>query len=143
MSEGARIVETWLREHPGCRAAYVHAQRHDLWWEFRLVDSFRWQGHICRMRPALARQRMLKLCALLGLTPLLERPVSELTAVERTLADLAVALLPQPDLLVWEEASPGIARRVYNLCRVEGIALVTVGEAPGQPIRRAGRVAAL
>lgn len=115
---------------------YAHGERHDLWWEFQLSASFRWQAHINRMNPAFARQRMTRLAGLFGLTELLSRRVESLSAGELARANLAVALLPQPDLLIWEEpfrTLPGpewmqLCRIVRRLCRTDGLTVVMVAE---------------
>lgn len=137
---GAWALDHWLAEHPGRRAAYVHGERHGLWWEFRLIDSFRWQGHVWRLRPALVRQRIHRLTALFGLTPLLDRSIEQLTPAERARADLAVALLPQPELLVWEEPlrllsgaeRSRVSQAVREICHLESTTVLAIAaQSPG------------
>ncbi|MEW8978879.1 MAG: hypothetical protein AB2385_10770 [Symbiobacterium sp.] len=120
-------------------AAYVDGQRDDLWWEFTLEASFRWQAHLARMRPEVYQSRLRHLTHTLGLEGLLGRQVAGLTHGTRALADLAVALLPAPRLLVWEEPfylmSEAEAERAVRLVEAEnaaGMALVAVArERPG------------
>lgn len=130
---GACALTRWSSERPGLRTAHVHGERHTLWWEFRLSDSFRWQGH-------LSRQRTQRLAALFGLTAVLDRAVEELSPAERARADLAVALSARPELLVWEEpfrllSGPEhtrVIQAVLELCRTEGITVLAVAaETPG------------
>ena len=145
---GARALARWLApatdgaQHQlgaGERltsVGYAHGERHDLWWEFQLSASFRWQAHMNRMNPAFARQRIARLAGLFGLTDLMNRRVETLSARELARANLAVALLPQPDLLVWEEpfcALPGpewmqLCRTVRRLCRTDGLTVIMVAE---------------
>jgi ABC-type Mn2+/Zn2+ transport system ATPase subunit len=62
--------------------------------------------------------------------------VEALSTGERARANLAVALLPQPDLLVWEEpfrTLPGpewmqLCRTVRRLCRTDGLTVIMVAE---------------
>lgn len=94
----------WARTHfPDVKVAYLHGGRHDLFWEFRLVDSLRWQAHLNGLAPALFQARSRHLVKELGLLPVLNRTVEELRPSQRARADLAAALLPEPDLLIWEE----------------------------------------
>ncbi|MBY6276383.1 hypothetical protein [Symbiobacterium thermophilum] len=119
--------------------AYVHGGRHDLWWEFTLEASFRWQAHLCRLRPDVYQRRLHRLTCALGLEGVLQREVASLTHGTRALADLAVALLQEPRLLLWEEPfyymSQEEALRAVRAVEAEhlaGMALVAVArEAPG------------
>jgi ABC-type uncharacterized transport system ATPase subunit len=130
---GARALARFSAD---ATVGYAHGERHDLWWEFQLSASFRWQAHINRMNPAFARQRIARLAGLFGLTDLLSRRVESLDAGELARANLAVALLPQPDLLVWEEpfrTLPGsewmqLCRTVRRLCRTDGLTVIMVAE---------------
>ncbi|HYF93749.1 MAG TPA: hypothetical protein VD969_16155 [Symbiobacteriaceae bacterium] len=129
---GAAAVARWQAVNPATALGYAHGVRHDLWWEFNLAASFEWQARVSRLHPIFWRQRLARLAGLFNLVPLLERPVESLTPAERARANLAVALLPQPDLLVWEEpfrALPGrermqLCRIVRRLCRTEGLTVV-------------------
>ena len=119
------------------RAVHVHGERHDLWWEFSLEASFRWQAHLHRLRPEVYQQRLRRLTGALGLEGLLSREVAGLTHSSRALADLAVALLPRPALLLWEEPfyllGQAEAARTVRLVRelhAEGMALVAVAAEP-------------
>lgn len=112
----------WLREAcPEVRVAYLHGDRHDLFWEFRLIDSLRWQAHLSGLSPALFQPRCQQLAKGLGLSGLLDRQVEELTPSQRARADLAAALLPGPDVLIWEEPflllSPADQIRVASVIR--------------------------
>lgn len=122
------------------RTAYIHGERHDLWWEFALEHSFRWQGHVNGMAPDLVRQRMRDLCDALRLTPLLRQRGEELQPGERARADLAAALLPKPQVLLWEEPYRllrGEDRRIADqllrmLGALEGLTVIAVAaERPG------------
>lgn len=121
----------------GGSVAHVHGEQHDLWWEFGLEASFRWQAHLHRIRPEIYQQRLHRLTRALGLDGLLSREVSSLTHSSRALADLAVALLPQPSLLLWEEpfylmaeAEAARAVRLVRELHAEGMALVAIAAEP-------------
>jgi ABC-type taurine transport system ATPase subunit len=135
---GASALEQWRRVHPETPVAYSHGERHDLWWEFLLANSFRWQAHLHGLAPEAARRRQNRLAAALGLLPCLGRPVEALTPGQRALADLAVALLPSPRILVWEEPfrllqggdRAAAVRLVRTLARTEELTLVAVAAEP-------------
>lgn len=106
-----------------------------LWWEFPLACSFQWQAHVWRLPPDLSRRRALRLARALGLSALLPRRVADLTPEERALADLAVALLPRPDVLVWAGlhrylSAPALARAWRLVRRLQAADGLTVADRP-------------
>lgn len=140
---GRRALAQWGPAHPrmgrrgALQVAHVHGERHDLWWEFSLEASFKWQAHLHRMRPDGYQMRMRRLTRALGIEGLLSREVASLTHAGRALADLAAALLPQPDLLLWEEPfyllGQADAARAADLVRAlhaEGMAVVALAAQP-------------
>lgn len=108
----------------GVEVAYVNGARDDLWWEFSLASSFRWQALVHHMAPETSQRRMQALTEGLEIDHLLPFTVQDLTDEQRALADLAVALLPKPQLLVWEEPFAHLkersARLAADLVRVLG-----------------------
>lgn len=137
MGAGPAALMGWRAAWPGCQVAYVHGARHDLWWEFTLADSLRWQRQACRLTGEYWRRREEAILAALGLVPLLARTPEEMTPRERSLADLAVALLPAPEVLLWEEPfhqlteqdRAAVIRLVRGLNRSEGLAVVAAASA--------------
>jgi len=136
LAEGGRKALGRWQPAP-VRVAHVHGERHDLWWEFTLESSFRWQAHMQRIRPEVYQQRLHRLTRALGLDGLLSREVASLTHGTRALADLAVALLSSPDLLLWEEpfyllsqAEAARAARLVQAQHAAGMALVAVAHQP-------------
>lgn len=123
----AAALAAWRPAWPEVQAVHVHGDRHDLWWEFALSASFRWQAHVYRLNPAFAAQRLDKLTKLFDLAPLLNVRVEELSPAQQARANLAVALLPQPDILLWEEpsATAQVTRALRHLCQAEGLTVLT------------------
>jgi len=135
----------WVREEgslaalreacPDLRVAHVHGARHGLWWEFDLLCSYRWAQLLHRIPNEKFQRRLFKLAVELGILAVLDQPVAELTPAQRAKADLAMALLPRPDVLVWEEPfthlGPDDQARVTgfvrHLNRVENLAVAAVG----------------
>lgn len=137
---GHRALPRWLAEHRGgFSVAHVHGQRHALWWEFPVAASLRWKASFCGLPAEVATERIDRLSRALGLKGILGREVVSLTHPARALADLAVALLPYPDVLLWEEPfyflGQADAARAVRLVREmveEGMSLVAVAAyAPG------------
>ena len=137
---GLAALAQWRHALEGQRVAYVHGQRHDLWWEFDLASSFQWQAQLHQMQPDKYRQRLQALTGALEIGHLLTYQVGELTPAQRALADLAVALLPRPRLLIWEEpfallddlSGARASELVRVLTTVEGLTVILVaGSAPG------------
>lgn len=132
---GQRALSRW--QPAPAEVAYVHGERHDLWWEFNLESSFRWQAHVHRIRPEIYQQRLHRLTRALGLEGMLAREVASLTHGTRALADLAVALLPNPALLLWEEPfyllsqpEAALAVRLVQEQHAAGMALVAISHYP-------------
>lgn len=134
----ASALVAWQQDCPALRAAYVHGDRHDLWWEFPLAASFRWQAHIARMSTEAYRLRLAELAGALDLQPLLSRSVEELTPGERARADLAVALLARPRVLIWEEPFANLqgadrtlaTQLVRILCATEDLQALLINAEP-------------
>jgi ABC-2 type transport system ATP-binding protein len=86
----------------------VFGQRTQLWWDLPVVESFELLRDIYRVSgPAYARARD-ELVGLLGLEPLLDVPVRQLSLGQRMRCDLAAALLHSPPLLYLDEPTIGL-----------------------------------
>lgn len=131
-------LQEWQAALPECQIVRVDGQRHDLWWEFALKHSFRWQAHLHQIPADYYRRRVHRLAFRFGLTELLEERVEDLTPAECARADLAVALLPHPDLLIWEEPfaaipreeRPQVVRAVQTMMLTEGLVVVAASRRP-------------
>lgn len=101
---GAVLLEAWRDQSlAGLRPAYVHGERHDLWWEFALARSLEASARDWDLAPSLFRWRMHWLVQELSLGPLLTERVMDLSPSERALANLAAALLRRPNVLLWDD----------------------------------------
>ena len=86
----------------------VFGQRSQLWWDLPLRDSFRILGAIHRLAPETLRPRVDRLVTELGLQPLLDTPVRQLSLGERMRGEVAAALVHRPRLLVLDEPTIGL-----------------------------------
>lgn len=131
-------LEVWQAALPHRRIARVDGRCHDLWWEFALKHSFRWQGHVAGLSPAECASRTLELAQRFRLMGLLDQRVEDLTCAERARADLAAALLARPDLLIWEEPFAllslverrRVAEAVKDLVLNQGLTVVAASQSP-------------
>jgi len=90
------------------RIGVVFGQRTQLWWDLPVVESFELLRDIYRVSaPDYARARD-ELVDLLGLAPLLDTPVRQLSLGQRMRCDLAAALLHSPPLLFLDEPTIGL-----------------------------------
>lgn len=85
------------------RSVRLSGARCDLWWEFALVDSFRWEALIQGLADAPFQSRLCQVTEALDMAGLLHLPVEALTPAQRARASLGAALLVRPSLLIWEE----------------------------------------
>lgn len=86
----------------------VFGQRTQLWWDLPVVESLELLRDIYRVpMPAYVRARD-ELVALLGLEPLLDVPVRQLSLGQRMRCDLAAALLHAPPILFLDEPTIGL-----------------------------------
>ena len=86
----------------------VFGQRTQLWWDLPVIESFDLLRDIYRVPQAAYKQSHDELVALLGLEPLLDVPVRQLSLGQRMRCDLAAALLHAPSLLYLDEPTIGL-----------------------------------
>ena len=90
------------------RIGVVFGQRTQLWWDLPVIDGFDLLRDIYRVdRAAYARTRD-ELVAMLRLERLLDQPVRQLSLGQRMRAEIAAALLHEPDILFLDEPTIGL-----------------------------------
>jgi ABC-2 type transport system ATP-binding protein len=86
----------------------VFGQRTQLWWDLPVIESFELLADIYRVAPADYQRSLDELVTLLGLQPLLDVPVRQLSLGQRMRCDLAAALLHSPRVLFLDEPTIGL-----------------------------------
>jgi ABC-2 type transport system ATP-binding protein len=90
------------------RFALVMGQKNQLWWDLPSQESFRLHQQIYRIDSSSFQRTLDELTELLGVRPLLGRPVRELSLGERMKMELIAALLHSPDILFLDEPTIGL-----------------------------------
>ena len=96
------------RERHVGRIGVVFGQRTQLWWDLPVGEGFDLLRDIYRVEPARYRRTRDELVALLKLDRLLDQPVRQLSLGQRMRAEIAAALLHEPDLLFLDEPTIGL-----------------------------------
>ncbi|NJP68746.1 ABC transporter ATP-binding protein [Streptomyces spiramenti] len=103
------------------RIGVVFGQRTTLWWDLPLRDSYALARRIYRVEPARFRRNLDRCVELLDLGDLLPVPVRQLSLGQRMRADIAAALLHDPEVLYLDE--PTIGLDVVSKSTVRGFLL--------------------
>lgn len=96
------------RERHVARIGVVFGQRTQLWWDLPVGDGFALLGDIYRVDPVRFARTRDELVALLQLDRLLDQPVRQLSLGQRMRAEIAAALLHEPDILFLDEPTIGL-----------------------------------
>ena len=107
----ARVLgfEPWARERDFLRRiTLVMGQRNQLVWDIPVIDSLERNRAIYGIDAVRYRRTLDELVALLDLGSLLQRPVRNLSLGERMKAELAVALVHEPQVLFLDEPTIGV-----------------------------------
>ncbi|HOA01905.1 MAG TPA: ATP-binding cassette domain-containing protein [Dermatophilaceae bacterium] len=90
------------------RVGVVFGQRSQLWWDLPLRESFDLLAAIHRLDRLRATRRTGQLVELLDLGPTLAQPVRSLSLGQRMRAEVAAALLHEPELVILDEPTIGL-----------------------------------
>ncbi|HHX42478.1 MAG TPA: ATP-binding cassette domain-containing protein [Chloroflexi bacterium] len=86
----------------------VFGQRTQLWWDLPVIESFDLLRDIYRLPQQAYVQARDELIALMGLEPVLDTPVRQLSLGQRMRCDLAASLLHAPPILFLDEPTIGL-----------------------------------
>ncbi|PUA40928.1 ABC transporter ATP-binding protein [Paenibacillus elgii] len=90
------------------RLGVVFGQRSQLWWDLPVRDSFDILCAMYRIDRQRQQRTLAELDGLLGLGEFADTPVRKLSLGQRMRADLAAALLHEPDILFLDEPTIGL-----------------------------------
>ncbi len=96
------------RERHVGRIGVVFGQRTQLWWDLPVGEGFDLLRDIYRVDAVRYRRTRDELVALLRLESVLDQPVRQLSLGQRMRAEIAAALLHEPDLLFLDEPTIGL-----------------------------------
>lgn len=104
-----RGLVPYLRRAENARQiGVVFGQRTQLWWDLPTIESFQLLQHIYKVPRERYRQNMDLFRDLLGLDEFLNTPVRQLSLGQRMRADLAAALLHDPEIVYLDEPTIGL-----------------------------------
>jgi ABC-2 type transport system ATP-binding protein len=102
-------VSPWKdRPHYVGKIGVVFGQRTQLWWDLPVIESFELLRDIYRVPASDYERACDELVEMLGLAPLLDVPVRQLSLGQRMRCDLAGSLLHQPRILFLDEPTIGL-----------------------------------
>ncbi|MCM3700113.1 ATP-binding cassette domain-containing protein [Paenibacillus macerans] len=90
------------------RLGVVFGQRSQLWWDLPVKDSYDILAEMYGVSPAEKRERLDRFAELLDLREFWMTPVRKLSLGQRMRADIAAAMLHDPDLLFLDEPTIGL-----------------------------------
>ncbi|WNQ11913.1 ATP-binding cassette domain-containing protein [Paenibacillus aurantius] len=96
------------RKRVVAKLGVVFGQRCQLWWDLPVKDSFDILAEMYKIGGKAKEERLGGLRELLGLDEFLETPVRKLSLGQRMRADLAAAMLHDPDILFLDEPTIGL-----------------------------------
>jgi len=96
------------RRQVASRIGVVFGQRSQLWWDLPVKDSYDVLAAMYKVDDAEKRRRLARLSELLRLDEIMELPVRKCSLGQRMRADLAAALLHDPDVLFLDEPTIGL-----------------------------------
>jgi len=96
------------RQDVARRIGVVFGQRTQLWWDLPVLDSFELLAAMYRVDERRYREAIAQFEELLGLDDFLDQPVRKLSLGQRMRAEIAAALLHDPDILFLDEPTIGL-----------------------------------
>lgn len=102
------LVPWQARKAHVARLGAVFGQRNTLWWDLPVIESFELLQHLYKIPAARFQHNLAEFQALLDLAPFIHTPVRSLSLGQLMRANLAAALLHDPDVLFLDEPTIGL-----------------------------------
>lgn len=102
------LVPYQQRTENARKIGVVFGQRTQLWWDLPLIESFELLRHIYKLPEERYKANMARFSALLSMDEFIQTPVRQLSLGQRMRADLAAALLHDPEILYLDEPTIGL-----------------------------------
>lgn len=103
------------------RIGVCFGQRTELWWDHPVASSFDWKRVVWNIPADRYARSLGALTEMLGLREIWRVAARELSLGQKMRADLALALLPEPELVILDEPTIGLdvlaKRHVLDFCR--------------------------
>jgi ABC-2 type transport system ATP-binding protein len=130
------------------RTGVLFGQRTELWWDQPVITSFDWKKVVWNIKEDNYRRMKNELVDLLDMSGFLNTHVRELSLGQRMRADMAMALLHEPDLLLLDEPTLGmdvLAKRqiigfLISLNRKKGMTVIVTSHDMDDLMEIAGRI---
>ncbi len=96
------------RRKNAMRLGVVFGQRTQLWWDLPAIDTFELLRYIYKIPEKIYRQNMNLFNDLLEINEFMSQPVRQLSLGQRMRADIAAALLHNPEIIFFDEPTIGL-----------------------------------
>ncbi|WP_027086231.1 ABC transporter ATP-binding protein [Cohnella panacarvi] len=96
------------RKKNAMRIGVVFGQKTQLWWDLPVIDTFDLLRHIYRIPAQAYKHNLAMFSEMLGLQDFINVPVRQLSLGQKMRADIAAALLHDPEILFFDEPTIGL-----------------------------------
>jgi ABC-2 type transport system ATP-binding protein len=96
------------RKRIAARMGVVFGQKTQLWWDLPVADTYDLLKYIYRIPPAVYTRNLEMFSDMLGLQEFIRTPVRQLSLGQKMRADIAAALLHDPEIIFFDEPTIGL-----------------------------------
>lgn len=96
------------RKKNAARIGVVFGQRTQLWWDLPVIDTYDLLKYIYKVPEKTFKRNLEMFSELLGLDEFIKQPVRQLSLGQKMRADIAAALLHEPEIIFFDEPTIGL-----------------------------------